>query len=369
MNLTTEQTAALLHLDDQAKAKHIQKKLQQGKPLSPKERAYLAGAQTPESGFAPNWDTLADQLGCDRRSLYSWRNDPRYQPDAPADRADGRKEVAAWKQWMIRHGLKRADEHVDPDGFDLEDEDGAGEGGEVLHPPRVAGKDADWKRAISAEKFERARMERWKLEGILLVAAELEVPLGAMLAAVQTKLMQFPDTAARRVKGLRDEAECADALRDEIDALLRDLSGVRFDSPTAVAEAVDSLPFSPETESLLAKLTFGGEDRAAFMDLVKSVATEALRTIGRDAIAHVQRTEQDTDTAIADEATGQVSDAAQDRESERRQSEPAPDPAPVPVKKPRKPARKARKRTKTPRIPPAIEAQVYQEPKGRKRRK
>jgi hypothetical protein len=27
--------------------------------------------------------------------------------------ADGRHEVAAWREWMIAHGLKRADKHVD----------------------------------------------------------------------------------------------------------------------------------------------------------------------------------------------------------------------------------------------------------------
>jgi hypothetical protein len=62
------------------------------------------------------WDELAKALSSSlgisvtRRSLQRWRKDPRYQ-DYPRKVTD-RHDVQAWRKFMIRNGLNRADEVV-----------------------------------------------------------------------------------------------------------------------------------------------------------------------------------------------------------------------------------------------------------------
>ncbi len=205
------------------------RKANAGKTLTRAELLMLDQARTGEvqtlgvvKNFVTTWDELAKAIGVSRRAVQEWRKDPRYCNDCPPDRADGRHDVAAWLDFMVRHGLKRADEFVESEPDD--DEPGA----HVIRPPAIGGSQADWNKAASHVDYEKKRDALGVFRGTLLVAAELEVPLGATFAALQTKASQFPTRVAPLVTGFRDVQEVEERLRDEMDADLRDLQAARF---------------------------------------------------------------------------------------------------------------------------------------------
>ena len=71
------------------------------------ERAMLQGMAA-SAGHTPtvaeNYAELAKALGVARRTLQNWRK----RKDAPKPAANGFHEVAAWHEFMQRHGLRRA---------------------------------------------------------------------------------------------------------------------------------------------------------------------------------------------------------------------------------------------------------------------
>ncbi|MEQ1862790.1 MAG: hypothetical protein ABMA13_22950 [Chthoniobacteraceae bacterium] len=306
MKLTPDDLARL----EARQLANIIRKISAGKTPTAREAALLAqakvgGAGDAPSAFAPTWDELADRLGTTRRSLQDWRKDPRYAPDCPKPQADGRLDVAAFAEWMVRHGLARADERVAGD-----DED-AGDDVDVIHPPRLSGSQSDWTKAVLSEKHASARLDRQTKEGTLLVAADLEIPLGSAFAAIQVKLAQFPATTARVVAGRRDVAEVEELLRGEMDIVLGELHGAGY-LDTVPAELVAALPFDEQSAALCEKLLFAGADRTALLALVAHLVTEALRRIGRRALT--------TAPEILDAKTGQVTDAAEARQNVERAS-------------------------------------------------
>lgn len=266
-------------------------------------------------GFVKGWDALAIILGVSTRALKDWRADPRYT-DWPRPKDNGnRHDVAAWREFMVRHRLKRgkalAEVEIDPENAG----DDAGQG--IIQPPRVAGSQAQWNVAIAALDHRKKENTIREQEEALLVAAELETPLGALLAALQTKLSQFPDRVARFVTGLRDVQEVSDRLRDEIDADLSDLHGARYLNLT-VGELVAALPFDARSEELFKLVVFDGQDRGHLLELIAHVALAALAQIGRKTLAQVRTRETISDEDLSDSATGQVTDEAASSEHARR---------------------------------------------------
>lgn len=318
--------------EDQSKLRdkelaNIIRKLNSGKTLTAREEAKLAaatvagdvqtsGIRAPATGFAKTWDELGKALGVSRRAIQDWRGDPRYTGKCPVDRADGRKDVAAWLRFMIEHGLARADEKHPSEEDEQTD---PGDGADVLQAPRVGGTAVDWKKANLALDHRKKETELSILEGSLLVAADLEAPLGALLAAIQTKLSQYPDRVARFVVGLRDVQEVADKLRDEMDADLGDLHAARYLEATLVAQ-IEALPFDEETARLYQLITFDGQDRTTLNQLIALVARSVLAQIGRKTLANIRKRESITDEDLADSATGQVTADAAAAEAEHRAS-------------------------------------------------
>jgi hypothetical protein len=104
------------------------RKLNSGGTLTGPQRALLAqtqaGGSAPATGsaFAQTWDDLAQRLGVSRKSLQNWRNRPDLASLLPRDRADGRKDVAAWVEAMREHNLADAGEGSDATGADSIDE-------------------------------------------------------------------------------------------------------------------------------------------------------------------------------------------------------------------------------------------------------
>jgi len=362
---------------DKKKLATVLRKLHAEKPLTARDEALLERARAealqqqqpaaaPLKSFAKSWDELAGLLGVTRRAILDWRKDPRYAADCPPDRADGRKEVAAWIALVRKHNLRGAEKLDDEVAEDGDERD-------IIRPPRLGGSQSDWNKAVLYENYDSKRIDRWTTEGTLLVASELEVPFGALLAALQNKLIQFPDVAARRVKGLREERECADVLRDEVDAILTDINAAEFCAETAVGEILRDLPFDAETERLLQIVSFAGQDHAALLQLVSRVATEVLRRLGSASIARAQKAGEITDEALSHGVTGQVTEEAAEREAMRRQQDSArPEKAqetPATAQKRPVKRRQGRSRKPTIRIPAAVEGAIAPVPKKKKRRK
>lgn len=265
---------------------NIIRKLNSGKTLTSREEAILAQARinaspAGQSAFAKTWDELAQRLGVSRKSLQNWRSSPVLKPFIPRPRADGRHDVAAWARMMADQCLAKADERIEDPPVDKNEPQA-----EIIKPPPIAGSQADWNKASSQIIFETKRRKLQVLDGTLLVAAELEVPLGATLAAIQTKMAQFPSRVARFVAGLRDVEEVEERLRDEMDAEISDLHAARY-LEISLLEAVQAVPFDEETHRLLSLVIFEGQDRKALMELITHVAREALRRLGQRMITEV----------------------------------------------------------------------------------
>jgi hypothetical protein len=83
---------------------NLVQRVQRGGKLSRSERAMLQGmavsaGQT--NAVAENFAQLAKVLGVARRTLQRWR----MRKDAPKAATNGFHEVAAWREFMARHGL------------------------------------------------------------------------------------------------------------------------------------------------------------------------------------------------------------------------------------------------------------------------
>jgi transposase-like protein len=93
---------------------NLAQRVQRGGKLSRSERAMLQGMAASAGGastVAENYVELARILGVTRRSLQNWRK----RKDAPKPAANGLHEVAAWREFMQRHGLEG-----DPAATDVE---------------------------------------------------------------------------------------------------------------------------------------------------------------------------------------------------------------------------------------------------------
>lgn len=93
---------------------NLVQRVQRGGKLSRSERAMLQGmaasaGQT--ATVAENFVELAKLLGVARRTIQRWRK----RKDAPKAGAGGFHELAAWREFMRRHGLES-----DPAGTDAE---------------------------------------------------------------------------------------------------------------------------------------------------------------------------------------------------------------------------------------------------------
>ena len=293
MQLTPDDLARL----EAKQLANVIRKIQSGKSLTARESALLAqarvgGAGAAASAFAKTWDELAQRLSTTRRSLQTWRADPRYAPDAPRPEADGRLDVAAFAEWMVRHALAGADAEVQASGITHHSTLNT-QLSEVIEPPPLGGSQTDWTKAVLHEKHASARLDRQTKEGTLLVAAELEIPLGVTFAAIQVKLAQYPATAARSAAGRRDVGEVEDILRGEMDIVLADLHGAAY---------LDLIP-----AEVVATLDLPEADRARLADLL----TECLRRIGRRAL----RTGEAAPAAPSVDDASTVAAASADAES------------------------------------------------------
>ena len=83
------------------------KRVQAGGKLSRNERAMLqamaaGGSAEGVAAVAANYNELAEALGVSRQAVHAWRK----FNDAPKANSNGTHDVAAWREFMARRGLK-----------------------------------------------------------------------------------------------------------------------------------------------------------------------------------------------------------------------------------------------------------------------
>lgn len=108
--LTPDQASAILRKD----VGNLIEKVKKGTPLSPAERRHLlslsAGTSDGGQAFCQNFHELAGLLNVDRKTINRWKK----QKGAPEARADGRHDVAAWRQFKStrKAGIRDGDDEL-----------------------------------------------------------------------------------------------------------------------------------------------------------------------------------------------------------------------------------------------------------------
>lgn len=138
-----------------------------------------------------------------------------------------------------------------------------------------------WDRKKARLDYERAHFKFEVEKEKYLRLDETTVAVGQMLVGFRTALNMLPANAARWLIGLRDFHQIKDKLQSEVDSVLNSLGRCDYLKTEAAVVIAKSLPFDAETEALLDKITWLGEDRAALYELIGRVAACAITEFGR----------------------------------------------------------------------------------------
>jgi hypothetical protein len=154
-----------------------------------------------------------------------------------------------------------------------------------------------WDRKKAQLDYERA-LYRFEVEKEKYVELnEMTVAVGQMLVAFRTAINMLPSSAARWLVGLRDFHQIKDRLQSEVDAVLNTLGRGEYFEEARVEAIAQSLPFDAETEALLGKITFLGQDRAALYELIGRVAARAIAEFGRSSLSDLLQRELPSEEA------------------------------------------------------------------------
>jgi hypothetical protein len=189
------------------------------------------GRKSAGIGHVTNYTKLATSLGVHRMTIHRWQ---RTYPDCPLPVANGTISVAAWRAWMEKHGLSGSDAEPPPE-HRLPDEP---ESREELN------------RQLIREKVRRERIKADLESGAAVLVEEIEVPLGALLAAIKNGIDAYPDRAAPMVQGFEDVPEIAGILHGEMQSTIGQLRIADFEH--ALEDVEESI--RPAVEDALRKI-------------------------------------------------------------------------------------------------------------------
>lgn len=202
---------------------NVIRKANTGKPLTAAERALIeqaaAGGPLTDSGsaFAKTYDELAQRFGLTRKTLQNAGK--RYPDDVPDPRADGRHDVAAWSQFLIRHNIARTAENI---------AGAAAAEGELSGPVTVT----DWKAEEIKLKCEKLQLENAKVAGELVESAEVETGLSSLVAAFRQALNNLPGRLAQKILNVSDFHEAEELICQEVNVVLKTLQNADFLGPS-----------------------------------------------------------------------------------------------------------------------------------------
>lgn len=224
--------------------------------------------------YAQNWSELAAALQVTRRSIQNWRSRADLQGRLPESAPDGRKDIDAWKEAMVEHGLARADED-----FAGEEDDDDASGGHSR--PRSV---KDWKMKREELLCTKIAREIAKDDQQLLEEPRLAVAFGQMLVGIAAALTHLPGSAARFLVGLKDPHVVQERLEAKMNGVLQRLNAAEYVEED-LAAVVRELDFDEEAEGLFAAVAFEGQDRGKLLELITIATRQVLQAIGRRGIA------------------------------------------------------------------------------------
>ena len=175
---------------------------------------------------------LAKTLGVTTQAINGWL---RKYSDAPATLVDGRHDSHRWREFMRKRNLCKVNDEIPPEDADPED--------------GLQSKD-DLNRALIREKVRRERIKADLESSKAVLVADIEVPLGALLASIQNGIDSFPDRAAPMVQGFTDVPEISRILHGEMQATVGQLAIFDFE------RALDGTPehIRAEVEAALRRI-------------------------------------------------------------------------------------------------------------------
>lgn len=216
---------------------NVIRKANTGKPLTAAERALIEQAaaggtlQDTGSAFAKTYDELAQRFGLTRKTLQNARK--RHPDEAPRERADGRHDVAAWSQFLIRHNIARTAENIAGAP--------AAEGQEENRPVTVT----DWKARELELKCEKLEIENARTAGELVEASAVETGATHLVSGFRQALNNFVPRLAQKLDGVSDHHERVAAIQAEVDVVLKTLQRCDFIEGHAPGEPAASQVISP----------------------------------------------------------------------------------------------------------------------------
>lgn len=211
---------------------NVIRKVHTNKPLTAAERALVsqaaAGATLGDSSsaFTKTYDELAQRLGLSRKTLQNAQK--RHPEDVPRPRADGRHDIAAWSQFIIKHNVARSAEGIA----------GAASAEYEAEGPITV---TDWRAREIELKCEKLAIENAKTAGQLILANDVEAGLSTLLAAARTAMNNLPGRLAQKVLHLADYHEAEELIQGEVDVVLRIFERCEFfDQLGLVNETVET---------------------------------------------------------------------------------------------------------------------------------
>jgi hypothetical protein len=217
---------------------NVIRKANTGKPLTAAERALIEQAaaggtlQDTGSAFAKTYDELAQRFAVTRKTLQNASN--RFPDDAPKPRADGRHDVAAWSQFLVKHNIARTAENIASAPSD----------DELTRPVSVT----DWKAEELKLKCTKLQLENAKVAGALVDAAEIESGVSVLVQAFRQALNNLPPRLAGKIIGITDYHEAEEIILEEINVVLRTLQRCDF---LPAKEAPTEAPDQEQVRSVL----------------------------------------------------------------------------------------------------------------------
>lgn len=221
------------------------------------------------TGKAKNWFDLAHALGVTARSIQNWRANAAYQETIPRCGSKGEKDVGAWINFMVLHGLKEsvamADEGETPIKF-------------------IAGNEGEYKKLLTYEKIKQAQIETGKMEGVLLEAAQLEVQLGSAFVSITNRVSGLADTLAPLVVARTDVSEIIEIIRPETDSILAGLNCADYlASVTDLAQGIECTEVERERLIELTEQVLRGLGKAAIDIILRPTVIDPISGQARSA--------------------------------------------------------------------------------------
>lgn len=202
---------------------NVIRKANTGKPLTAAERALIeqaaAGGTLTDTGsaYAKTYDELAQRFGVTRKTLQNAQK--RHPDDVPRPKPDGRHDVAAWSQFLIKHNIARTAENIA----------GAPAAENELSGPITV---TDWKAEELKLKCEKLQLENSKVAGELVAAAEVESGLSQLVSAFRQALNNLGPRLASKILNVSDYHEAEEIITQEINVVLKTLQNADFLAPS-----------------------------------------------------------------------------------------------------------------------------------------